>query len=335
MLPVLTLTGLSLATALASAPSTGPLATSIDARIAARGAELAATLAIPGAPATGPFPAVVILPGSGPSTRPQSASFAEPLIRAGIAVLTFDKRGCGESTGSWLTSSLDDMAEDGRVLLDWLKARPEIDGARLGLLGVSQGGWVAPLVASSRKDVAFLIDLTGGGLAPRVIERFDYERRLERAGVEGGDLAMARRTIDVYFSYLSGEAPQAAVTALLESGRDQGWPSDLGIGRVLPSDPQRPAWSWVATFDPGPTLQSLRLPVLALIGGKDRDPALEVKAWQANLSANADPRTEIRVIPGAGHVLTVGGSHLQGIFNTRALEAMAAWAANVVRPGSR
>lgn len=315
-----------------AAPSRTP--PPVEARVAVQGAELAVTLALPpGGPGAG-FPALLLLPGSGPSTRSDSEPLTRPFLRAGFAVLTFDKRGCGESTGSWLTSSLDDMAADGRALLDWVAARPEVEAARIGLVGVSQGGWVAPLVVSGRADVAFIIALTGGGVSPAVIERFDYERRLERAGVLGDELAAARRTIDAYFAFLSGRAPRSVVTTLLESGKDRSWPNDLGIGRVLPSEIQRPAWAWVAAFDPEPSLRSLRTPVLAMIGGRDRDPSMEVKAWQAALAANPDPRTEIRVVPGAGHVLTVGGTHMRGIFNDQALDAMAAWAAGVVRVGT-
>jgi len=321
-----------LATALPPLPPANEAARSVDARVAVQGAELAVTLSLPRAAADPRVPALILLPGSGPSTRSESDALAQPFLHAGFAVLTFDKRGCGASTGSWLTSSLQDMAADGRVLLEWLKARAGVDAGRIGLVGVSQGGWVAPLVASGRTDIAFLIGLTGGGISPREIERFDYERRLERAGVVSADLAAARRTIDAYFGYLSGEVPLTAVTSLLESGRDRSWPGDLGIGRVLPSEAQRPAWAWVATFDPAPSLRSLPLPVLAMIGGRDRDPSREVQVWQAALAANSDPRTEIRVVPGAGHVLTVGGTHMKGIFNEEALRAMAAWATAVVRP---
>ncbi len=247
-------------------------------------------------------------------------------------VLTFDKPGCGASSGSWLTSSLDDMAENGRVLLDWLKARPEVDARKVGLLGISQGGWVAPLVAADRADVAFATFLTGGAVSPQWVETFDYELRLEQSGAKGADHEAGRKAIRAYFAYLAGEAPQTEVTSLLESGTAQGWSDALGMKRVLPGDAQRPFWAWVATFDPLPSLARLRMPVLSLIGGRDRDPAAEVKAWQAGLAANGDPRTEIRVVPGAGHVLTTGGTHRIGTFNTEALDAMAAWAASVVRP---
>ena len=315
-------------TAYAESPRT------VEARVAVRGAELAVSLLLPDRSKDARVPALLILPGSGPSTRAESAALAEPFLRHGFAVLTFDKRGCGASSGSWLTSSLEDMAEDGRTLFEWLKARSEVDGSRTGIMGVSQGGWVAPLVASSRGNAAFLIALTGGGLSPRVVERFDYERRLERAGVTGADLAIARRTIDAYFAFLAGEVAQGAVTSLLDSGKERSWPGALGIERVLPSEAQRPFWSWVASFDPAPSIRGLRLPVLVLIGGEDRDPAEEVRVWQASLKTASDPRTEIRVVPGAGHILTVGGNHMRGIFNTAALEAMAAWAAAVSAPSA-
>ena len=270
---------LTLATALAVSPPSPEESRTVEVRVAVRGAELAVTLGLPAGVFGARPPAVLILPGSGPSTRADARAFAEPFLRAGFAVLNFDKRGCGASTGSWLTSSLEDMAADGRVLLEWLGARTEIDLARVGLVGVSQGGWVAPLVASGRTDVSFLIALTGGGLSPRVVERFDYERRLERAAVKGEDLATARRAIDAYFSYLAADVPQTAVTTLLDSGKNRSWPFDLGLERVLPSEAQRPAWTWVASFDPAPSIRNLRLPVLVLIGGLDRDPAAAWPSW--------------------------------------------------------
>lgn len=310
-----------------------PAAPPLEARVPVSKAELAVSLALPSTERGARVPGVLILPGSGPSTRAQSQGFVDPFVRAGFAVLTFDKRGCGASTGSWVSSSLDDMGADGRVLLDWLKARPEIDAGRVGLTGVSQGGWVAPLAASGRSDVAFIIGLTGGGVSPRVIETFDYERRLSRGGVTGTGLASARQAIAAYFAYLSGTSPRSLIESLLESGEKEGWSQVLGVGRVLPDDATRPAWSWVPSFDPTQSIRALRMPVLAVIGGRDRDPAMEVRVWQEALAENGHPRTEIRVVPGAGHVLSLGDSHMIGNFNVPALDAMAAWAATVVRQG--
>ena len=295
------------------------------------GAQLAVSLTLPALRANQKAPAVLILPGSGPSTRHESRYFAEAFARAGFIALTFDKRGCGASTGSWLKASLDDMARDGASLLDWLRTRPEADATRTGVVGVSQGGWVAPLVASQRSDLSFLIALTGSGISPRATETFDYERRLRQLNVQGDHLNAARKTIEAYFSYLDGKTPLATVEALLKSGGSSGWSAALGIGRVLPDERLRPFWSWVATFDPLPSIQKLRIPVLVLIGGQDRDPATEVSVWQQGLSTNENAVTEIRVVPDAGHVLSKGSSHMLGNFNEAALDAMAAWASHVVK----
>lgn len=304
----------------------------VDARVAVSGAELAVTLTVPSRGPLERVAAVVLLPGSGCLVRAQAQAFVDAFLRARIAVVTFDKRGCGASSGSWLRASLDDMAADGRSLLDWLRARDEVDSKRVGLVGVSQGGWVGPLVASTRPEVAFFIGLTGGGLSPRATEEFDYERKLAHAGVTGAELTNARKAVAAYFAYLAGDAPRAEITSLLEAGKAQTWYQVLGLHRVLPDESFRAAWAWVPSLDPLPSIRSLRMPVLAIVGGLDRDPATEVKAWQTGLAGNGSPRTEIRVVPGAGHVLTIGGAHKEGSFNLQALDAMAAWAASVVGP---
>lgn len=320
---------LALASLTQSAHPAPPAPARIDARVAVSGAGLALTLALPPRSPGQRVAAVVLLPGSGCLVRGQSQAFADAFLRAGFAVVSFDKRGCGASTGSWLRASLDDMAADGRAIFDWLKDREEIDPKRAGIVGVSQGGWVGPLVVSARPEAAFFIGLTGGGVSPRAIEEFDYDRKLQHAGVVGADLAEARKAVATYLAYLAGDVPRAEIAGLLEAGKTRPWYKVLGLHRVMPDESFREAWAWVPRMDPIPALQAMKLPVLALIGGLDRDPAAEVKAWQAGLARNASPRTEIRVFPGSGHVLTVGDQHKEGAFNVEALDAMAAWAATV------
>jgi pimeloyl-ACP methyl ester carboxylesterase len=319
--------------ALSSPASAAPSAVvAVESTVAVSGADLAVTLAVPKRKAGERVAAVLVLPGSGCLVRAQSQAFADAFLRAGLAVLTFDKRGCGASTGSWLKSSLDDMASDARTLFDWLEAREEIDRGSIGVVGVSQGGWVGPLLAAARPGTAFLIGLTGGALTPRAVETFDYERKLAHGGIEGSDLESARKAVRAYLAYLAGEAPRSEVVGLLGEGKSRPWYPLLGLERVLPDESFRAAWAWVPTFDPLPSIRALRLPVLAIIGGLDRDPAAEVKAWQTGLSGNPNPRTEIRVAPGSGHVLTLGDAHKPGAFNVPGLDAMAAWAASIVRP---
>ena len=118
---------------------------------------LAALLLIP--EASKPLAGAVIIQGSGASDRTNrwARAIAEILVGKGIAVLLTDKRGSGKSDGNWQTSSFDDLAADALAGADYLRARKEIDAGRVGLVGLSQGGWIAPLAAARSENIAFVI----------------------------------------------------------------------------------------------------------------------------------------------------------------------------------
>src|SRR3954449_9612942 len=130
------------------------------------GARLAFTLDLP--PGNGPFPAVVMGHGSGRTTRGQLAWAAARFTRLGFAVLRFDKRGVGESTGTYVFVGTKDspwvfpqLASDIAAGVRFLRTRPEIDPRRIGLAGMSQAGWILPYAARELGDVAFLVLLSG------------------------------------------------------------------------------------------------------------------------------------------------------------------------------
>jgi len=140
-----------------------PGTTSREALIAADGVTLAATLHRP-AKVKGPLPAVVIVHGSGPTTRDMAAFWTNSALRAGgIAVLVYDKRGTGRSSGAypqWNVAStaqmFSDLASDAEHAIRWLAQQPGIDPQRLGLIGGSQAGWIMPLAASRERLIRFL-----------------------------------------------------------------------------------------------------------------------------------------------------------------------------------
>ncbi|MDD5719848.1 MAG: alpha/beta fold hydrolase [Candidatus Krumholzibacteria bacterium] len=117
-----------------------------DVTIPGDGVHLAATLRLPAA--AGSFPAVVLVHGSGPGERSYFAVMSSYFASLGMAVLTYDKRGCGGSSGDWREVDLDVLAQDALAAVTWLATRPEIDPRRVGLWGISQGGWITPLAAS-------------------------------------------------------------------------------------------------------------------------------------------------------------------------------------------
>ena len=138
------------------------------------GMMLAGTVTVPDGP--GPHPAVILITGSGAQDRDETILghkpflvLADHLTRRGIAVLRVDDRGVGGSSGSIATSTSQDLAGDVRASLAFLKDHPDVDDTRLGLIGHSEGGLIAPLVAAGEPDVAFVVLLAGTGLPGREI----------------------------------------------------------------------------------------------------------------------------------------------------------------------
>lgn len=128
----------------------------------ADGVRLAGTLTLP--QSQGPFPVVVLLHGSGPLDRDLTMAnhkpflvWADYLTRQGIAVLRFDKRSAGKSTGDYNSSTVEDFANDALAGVEYLKTRKEINSTQMGLIGFSEGGLTAPLTASKSKDIGFIV----------------------------------------------------------------------------------------------------------------------------------------------------------------------------------
>ena len=179
--------------------------------------ELHGTLMLPAVRT--PSPAVVFLHGSGPHPRAGFRPYAEEFARVGVASLFFDKRGSGESGGSWTTASLDDLAGDALAAVGHLKTEEGVDPKRIGFWGVSQAGWVAPLAASRSKDIAFLVLISGGGASPRESELFSYQQEFERAGLTAAETARATEVLTAYFEYLATGERRAELIARLEGIR--------------------------------------------------------------------------------------------------------------------
>ena len=108
------------------------------------------------------------------------------LAEAGFAVLLPDKRGSGRSEGDWRDTSFNALAADARAAVDVLKRQPGIDPDRIGLLGISQGGWIGPLAAHGHSDVAFVINVSGAALTPREQTTTKSARKCSPAAYRSG-----------------------------------------------------------------------------------------------------------------------------------------------------
>ena len=159
----------------------------------------------------GPFPALVFVHGSGDGPRSDFRMFAEHFAQVGIASLIYDKRGSGESTGSWVTSSLTDLAGDVVAAIEAAGRHRMIDPDRIGVWAISQGSWVTSVASWMTDDLAFALIVTGGGVKPRDSELFAYRNRLTAAGIPQDSQADALAIVNVYFDYLAGDLNQPAL----------------------------------------------------------------------------------------------------------------------------
>jgi len=235
-------------------PDARPLdqpARTIELTFPSRDATLAATLHLPaGHP---PFPAIVLAHGSGRITRDQLRFTVDRFLPMGIAVLAYDKRGVGQSTGTYVNVGTPDsievfdrLAADALAGVAVLKTRPDIDPRRIGLGGGSQAGWIVPLGASKSRDVAFLVITSGpavtvgeemaysrlAGADPGSIQGLDdqeIDRRMrEFKGPYGYDPVPVLSALDTPSIWIEGESdrsiPVAQTIATLERLRDAGRP---------------------------------------------------------------------------------------------------------------
>lgn len=273
-----------------------------------------------------PYPALVLLPGSGPPGE-ANLRIAQRFADGGYAALVTMKR------TSWWSASLDDLAADGAAAVRALASRGDIDAKRLGLFAISQSGWYAPLIADREKAISFLITVTGGGVAPREVEWYTYEASLARRGVTGDDLRAARALIREYFHYLATGDDRDVLVAAVAAAKSQSWYPAVGIDGARPDEKIRPAWQWVAMFDPAPSIERLRVPVLLMFGGRDDVPAEEsIRRWSAALRRGGNENVTIRLFPEAGHGMTLGEhGHGTPVYAVGYFETMLAWLASQTR----
>jgi len=263
---------------------------------------LAGTLISPAAGVN--HPAIILVHGSGAENREYILPFARFLIRRGVAVLGYDKRGVGGSSGDWNTASFDDLAGDVVAAFEYLKTRRDVDPRHIGLLGVSQAGWVMPLAAIRTKDMAFLISVSGAGVPPS-------ETTVDQARQEMTASGMRPETV-------------ADITALLRlqyefARTGQGWNEYVAARKALaarlggrvpdsfPDTPDHPYWQSIRRmylYDPGPTLRQLQVPTLALFGELDNNiiAGKNRAAWEAALTAGGNRDYLLKVMPKANHL---------------------------------
>lgn len=248
------------------------------------GLELAGMLFVP--KGEGPFPAAVMIHGSGTSQRDNSwyLTLAKDLVDSGVVVLLPDKRGSERSQGDWRKASLMDLADDTAVAVDYLRTVSEPPISKIGIIGMSQGGHIAPLAAERAPEVAFVVNLVGSALPLRDGLMFEETHNLRQMGL------------------LPGVANGAA------------WLSTSYLVNVS----QHEFWQAIREDDPLPYWNKLRVPALVFYGAEDTNVDSELNAQ--SLRGLGRENIEVVVFEGSGHALEEPEGHGNRIIRPEALE---------------
>lgn len=284
------------------------------------GVKLAGTLTLP--QAGGPFPAALLITGSGQQDRNEEIAGHKPflviadyLTRRGIAVLRVDDRGVGGSTGGVSGATTADFATDVRAGIDFLKNRRDINPNRIGLIGHSEGAIIAPMVAAQSNDAAFVVMLAGTGFTGDEV----VESQLQLIE-EADNVPSAKVKLDVELS--------RALHAMVKSGTDSAsidaklrehlraaiseWGEDLrknGIDPETAIEKQtkallQPWFRYFLAYDPIPALGKVRCPVLAMGGALHLQvPAgKNLEAIEHALKNGVNRDCTIKLLPGLNHI---------------------------------
>jgi pimeloyl-ACP methyl ester carboxylesterase len=291
---------------------------------------LAGTLSLPDGP--GPYPAVVLVSGSGPQDRDEYLGggiairpfelLANALTPAGVAVLRYDDRGVGESTGDFASSDLNDFADDAEAAVTFLTTRDDIDQDHIGLIGHSEGGAIAAILGARNTDLDFIVSLAGLGVSGEDVLLLQTHLMLE---AEGATPEEAQAQVDLMTQVAKllddpaaleeaiYKAAKAQVAALPQEQQDA-----IGdvesyartLAKQQATQLQAPSVRALLEFDPAPDWARTSVPVLAVFGGKDKqvDATQNAAPLLDALTAGGNRDVTVVVLPDANHLFQAAGS---------------------------
>ena len=268
------------------------------------------------------YPTVITITGTGPQDRDEAsdghrpfAVIADHLSNRGMAVLRYDDRGTGSSSGKYKQADIFDFATDVQAAIRYLKTRPDVDTNAIGLLGHSEGAEVAQIVAAADKSVAFVISASGPGLKGTEIIMQQQSIIGQLLGLSDTALQKEISSNAAFFNILVSEKDpdemRKKASAFLSekyqslSPEDRGNYTEAKYVKSLLKVQTKPEALSVLRFDPGEYLPRIQCPFLAIGGSKDiqLDEKANLDAIAANLRQGGNTQVTIKEFEGLNHVL--------------------------------
>lgn len=277
------------------------------------------------------WPTVLMMQGSGPADR-DSDGYFEPIrntfLSRGIATFSFDKPGCGQSSGNWLHYALNGRADQAEAVIDVLKRHSSVDNNRLGIWGQSQGGWLVQMVAGRRDDLAFAIANSGPSIPVQAQDLFGHEHTMRAAGYDEDAIAATLAFVGlVHQAANDGMDYRTVVDTVMAPARNEPWADRLTLDG--PED-----WGLFVRFaaedyNPVVSLAEVSCPFLAIFGGRD----VLVPAWlgaeETGRALAGAPSDDVSVVvfPTGNHRIKIDGTDS---FVDGYLDLLGDWAARRV-----
>jgi fermentation-respiration switch protein FrsA (DUF1100 family) len=303
---------------------------------------LAGTLSLP--QKEGHFPAVILISGSGPNNRDEEHSGHKPflvladyLAKKGIAVLRFDKRGIAQSTGNYKSATTLDFAKDVQAGVDYLRTRKEIDESKIGLMGHSEGGVIAPIVAGNSKDINFIVLLAGTGIRGDKLMLSQKEKIERQMGVSENEIQKGQEIFKgAYDIVLASSASDTNLKTKINSYFKLQFGDKMNEGQISALTDQITS-PWMVNFlkfDPASALEKVKCPVLAINGDKDLQVPADVNLDAINkaVAKGGNKKITTKVLPNLNHLFQecktglpdeYGG--IEQTFSPIALEEISKW----------
>ena len=271
--------------------------------------KLTGTLYLP--PGRGPHPAIVVLHAANGATRDYFAyrHLIDALPAAGFAVLLYDRRGSGASTGDFNTATFQDLAADAIAGVSYLETRKDIRRHRIGVWGLSQGGWIASLAAATSGAIAFLISVSGPGVTPAAQMDYTASYALKADGESPDIIARALKVREVVNDYYRGHQTLEKAEEAVGGIRGEAWFRYVSLpnGGNLPADPAKTKWFRVMDYEPLRALARVRVPSLFIFAETDEYVPVDVSIEKIKTAMAGKPVT-IQRIAGSDHYMTCGSA---------------------------
>jgi len=304
------------------------------------------------------FPAVIMITGSGPQNRNEELLGHKPflviadyLTRNGFAVLRYDDRGIAKSTGDHSLATTEDFATDALIAVDYLKTRNEINHSKIGLIGHSEGGMIAPMAAVQSNDIAFIILMAGPGIPGDSILYLQGELIQRAEGTSEEEIQKSTRIQRNIFSLIKEINDDEVLKIKIEEIFREEYALLSDEEKSKMGDPEvylqmqmktltSPWFKSFVKYDPIPALEKVQCPVLAINGEKDLQvpPKENLSAIENALKKGGNKNFEVKMLPGLNHLFQTSKTgaiseygQIEETISPTALEPMLDWLNKVAK----